>query len=306
MKRTVSLALVILTVFSLFSCSRANEGEATPAISTAEASALPPTTLVTDEKIKADGFLPELLPDSFVSSLPEGMTAITTTYYYRDEAQFGYSCDFTRIRLTCDSASATQLSNMLKAKQWPGGCVTYKKDDDSAGNAKADWIEGYWSNGEYCAVISESGYTEGALNGQPFTLSLDVIENNFEFPSELAEYFPAFEGNCVNTGEITVKTKGGKTVEAYDSLDGYNWRWDFGGTAPFSGVSFGALDRYLIELENAGFKGTYNDYENDYGNYVIINSQKTVDGVTYTAVMVYIYYLNTLTLHFTNNLDVFS
>ena len=295
-KKTICILLCVMTVFLFVSCSDKTT-------ETAETTTAEITTVQLRDKIKADGFLPSMLPGNFPDMLPQGITCKTQSQYFADEETYGYKTDFFRLRLTGGSASFSDLSTILRAKGWVGGCEVYTPDEKESKEDGKSYLQGYWSNKKYICAISECDYDEDSL---AYTVSLDIYENTFVFPENVAEYFPAFNAPNIGEANISVFTKNGKEVKDYDSIGSYKWRCDCNGEAFFVGVDFNTFDEYVTALSDAGFKLTQNDYTNDHGDYCIIQAEKVAGGKTYYAYFTYVDYLKTVSCAYMNDLDFFN
>lgn len=299
-KRIICLLLCVSTVFLFASCSKGSE----PATQAAETTAAEVTTVQLRDKIKADGYLASMLPEGFPATLPQGITCKTQAKYFADEKTYGYKTDFFRLRLVGDGTSFATLSTVLLGGGWTGGCEVYEPDDkENNDDSSKTFLQGYWSNKKYICAVTECDYDEEKLL---FTVSLDIFENTFVFPENVAEYFPAFNAPNIGEAKISVFTKNGKEVKDYDSIGSYKWRCDCNGDAFFVGIDFKTFDEYVTALSDAGFKLSQSDGSNDHGNYCTIQAEKVVGGKTYFAYFTYVDYLKTVSCAYMNDLDFFN
>lgn len=298
--RTTCLLLCAATAVLFASCSKNTGGEK----ETTQTTEAPVTTVQLRDKIKADVFLPEMLPDSFPDSLPAGLLCKSQAKYFADEATYGYKVDFFRLRLKGDSASFGALNTLLKSKGWTGGCEVYTPEEEGrTGEDETNRIQGYWSDRKYICIISESDYDEENMQ---YTVSLDIYENYFEFPDEVAKYFPVFNAPNIGSATVSVFTKNGKEVKNFSSIDSYKWRCDCNGEAVFAGVTFFMFDEYVSALEKEGFILSEKEGSNDHGNYCTIEAKKIIGGKTYYAYFFYVDYLKTVSCAYMNDLDFFN
>ncbi|MBR3439706.1 MAG: hypothetical protein IKH13_09425 [Clostridia bacterium] len=299
-KRIFCFLLSIITVFLFVSCSKKEGGEAAQTETTVPEI----TTVELRDKVKADGFLPEMLPETFPESLPAGITCKSQAKYFADEETYGYKVDFFRLRLSGDSTSFYSLDTLLRGKGWIGGCAVYTpEDEEKSGEDETNTIQGYWSDRKYICQISESDYDE---DNQQYTISRDIYEDYFEFPEEVAKYFPVFNAPNIGSGKLSVFTKNGREVKDYGSIDSYKWRYDCNGEAFFAGVDFYMFDEYVSALEKEGFVLSEKEGSNDHGDYCTIEAKKVIGGKTYYAYFFYVDYLKTVSCAYLNDLDFFN
>ena len=300
LKKTICILLCLSTVFLFVSCSENKEA----VTETTETTTAEITTVELRDKIKANGFFPEMLPDSFPDSLPAGILCKSQARYFADEETYGYKVDFYRLRLSGDSSSFDVLNTLLRGKGWVGDCEVYTPDEDGeTGEDETNRIQGYWSDRKNICKIAECDYDEESMQ---YTVSLDIYESYFEFPEEVAKYFPVF--NAPNTGSATVSvfTKNGKEVKNYGSIDSYKWRCDCNGDAFFAGVDFNTFDEYVSALEKEGFILSEKEGSNEHGDYCTIEAKKVIGGKTYYAYFFYVDYLKTVSCAYLNDLDFFN
>ncbi len=304
-KRISCFLLSIITVFLFVSCSKKEGGEAAQTETTVPEI----TTVELRDKVKADGFLPGMLPESFPDSLPAGIVCKSQAKYFADEETYGYAVDFFRLRLSGNPSSFYTLDTLLRGKGWKGGCAEYTPENE---NDETDRIQGYWSDGTLICKISESDYDE---ESQQYTVSLDIYEDYFEFPEDVAKYFPVFNAPNIGSGKLSVFTKNGKELKGGElaeelgnigSVDSYKWRYDCNGEAFFAGVDFYMFDEYVSALEKEGFVLSEKEGSNDHGDYCTIEAKKVIGGKTYYAYFFYVDYLKTVSCAYMNDLDFFN
>ncbi|MBR4767185.1 MAG: hypothetical protein IK085_10540 [Clostridia bacterium] len=299
LKKAICLLLCVSTVFLFASCSKSGNSEAETETETQAV-----TTVQLRDKVKADGFLPSMMPEGFPDTLPMGITCKTQAKYFADEETYGYKTDFYRLRLSGDATAFSSLSTVLRGNGWVGGCEEYESDSKGSANEQtAGRLQGYWSNKKYICLIAECDYNEESTE---YTVSLDVYENSFVFPESVEKYFPAFNAPNLGDAEILVFTKNGKPIKEYSSIDSYKWRCDCNRKSFFVGIDFNTFDKYVTALSDAGFILTQSDRSDDHGDFCIIQASKVVNGKTYYAIFTYVDYLKTVSCEYMNDLDFFN
>lgn len=293
----VLAGLMLLTA----GCSGGEPAETTQA-AVEEITTEAPTTYKFEDKIKANGFMPDMLPDTFPSFLPDGITCYTETLYYEDADTYDYKSDFVRLRLEGSASAFESLNSLMIAKGWTGGRIDITPDELGTESGS---IQGIWSNGEYIAMISECEAHDEDFN-PTYLVSLDVIENKFEFPEELTPFFPAFDAACAGEGNLMVYNKDGSIAENYGSINNCMWYRSFTGSNQFAGVQFEQLDNYVVALSEAGFKLTQSEQTNDHGNICTLTCSKEIDGKMYYCELTYIEYLHTVVAVYANDHEFFT
>ncbi len=300
------LVMSVATVFLFASCTKKDEE-----VTAKETATQQVTTVQLRDKIKADGFLPEMLPDGFPDFLPEGITCKSQAKYFADEKTYGYPVDFYRLRLVGASYPFDVLGTIFRGRGWSGGSAVYT-DDGEDGEQGTSSIQGYWSNGKYICKITESEFD---ADTQQFTVSLDVYEDYFDFPADVEKYFPAFDAPNIGTARFSVFNNDGKELKGGElaqelgnigTIDSYKWRCDCNGDSLFAGVEFSVFDGYVSALADAGFALTETEGSNEQGNYCTIEAKKVIDGKTYYAYFTYVEYLKTVSCAYMNDLDFFN
>ncbi len=300
-KRVFSFILCVLIAFFSTSCSKKGSSETETQGTTVQEI----TTVQLSDKIKANGFMPEMMPAGFPDKLPAAITCKTQSRFFADEETYGYKTDFIRLRLAGDFSAFNELNILLRGKGWTGGCEEYSEEEQTGeeNNGQNRWIQGYWSNREYICAFSECDYDSEKLI---YTVSLDVYENIFEFPPEVAKHFPAFNAPSLGQCKISVYKNNGTEVTDYGNIDSYKWICNCNENAFFVGVDFNMFDEYVTELADAGFILSEKEGSNEHGGFCTIEAKKVSGGKTYYAYLTYVDYLKTVSGAYMNDLDFFN
>ena len=257
-----------------------------------------PTTEQFSDKIKANGFMPSLLPEGFPDELPSGLTCKTQSHYFADEKTYGYKTDFIRLRLAGDSSVLSQFSESLNAFGWTGG-IAFHSEEETGDKAS---VEGYWSNGKYICSISQTDFN---IETSEYTVSFDVFQCVCKFDENVAKFFPALDAPLLGEGKLEIIGADGEKVTDPALMEECDWQCIYSSGNAFAGVKFETLDAYFTALTEAGFTLTQTDGTNENGSFCVMDAQKTVGDRTYYAQFVYAQYLQAVTAMFTNNPSFF-
>ena len=310
MKKAFSLILCLCLCLSLFACGKAGEPAdtatgTTGAQTSTEQTTAEVTTAAFDDKVKANGYCPDLLPVPFPAALPEGITAKYTTHYTANAENNPYDTDFFRLRLVLAAVNLPALNALMNQNGWTGVATTYNKEDDATGLAESDWMEGFWKQEGYAAVLTDSscGDRDGLVQ---YTVSMDIVPCTPAFPAQLSAVFPAFDGVCLFQNQVFTPAMGSFVLTKPDRLAGKSWRWEFNGKGVFIGVTKKEAQAYLQALRDAGFITNAEEQENIYGSYTVFTAEKTKNNKVIYGQFLYSAYAKTLMALYTNDYDAIS
>ncbi len=298
MKKTIAF-LISLSFIFLCSCSGNNNSEETTAVSEGQTTAQQITqeSQTTEKAVEyVSDWGSELIPANFPAP-PDGTHDVSVGSGKADDSI--YQTDWVRIKFTCTEASFYIFSNQMNENGYTGGTKNIKN-----GTYYTNGFKGYWQDGKNLVRI----YKSEISNIAEITFTIDIIECRDNFPEELTEFFPKFNGFTKAQGVYCGHDADGKH-ETYDfggSFTSPRWHWDFRFTDGFIGVEQSEFEAYYKQLDKMEFSGVISTATVDGCSTFSVDVEKEIDGIKYCVFMLYNQSLKTLDIAYTNDPSIYE
>ncbi len=283
MKKIIAVFISALTMF-LCACSGQSEKPAETTEST-----IPESTV----KYATD-WRSAPLPANFPAP-PEKMYDFYFSKGTAGEKSGSCRADWLRLYFVCPESEFFLFAGKIEENGFKGG---FRKFSDTTEYYPAGYY-GHWQDGEHLIRINKA---EAQDNGD-IKFTLDVVECSDNFPEELMQFFPKFEGFTKSAGSYCGHDENNKseTTEFNGTFESTYWHWNFVGDDCFVGVEKSELEAYVHKLGLAGFVGPYIYSTADDCDVLSVDLTKTVNGTKFGAFILYNQTLKTLDILYTNN-----
>lgn len=296
------LFAIILTISILFLCAcsdNKNNPDSLTTTSAADSSVsttikpLPVTpTQTTAVPVIITDWGTDLLPKDFPAP-PEGTFGFIIEQGNHETDDGNFKSDWVRLKFTCPAQSFFTFSNTMIDLGYIGAA---KEITD--GTYYADGIKGFWQNGKHIVRINSSHLDDDGN----LTVIIDVVPCTDNFPTQLLQYFPKFEGYTAGSGEYCGHDSGGNFLtHSIDSGFSPYWHWSFRFADGFVGVSHDEFEAYYTLLGEMDFSGVITSSTVDGCNILSVDVEKTIGDYTYGVYMLFNQSLRTLDIVYTNN-----
>ncbi len=293
MKKIIAL-LILLSMLLVCACSKQSTNSETTASASDEQSSSEPQP--TEKPVKyVSEWGSDLVPEDFPPPPEKAHDVLVSSGKANDHI---YS-DWIRIRFTCPEHTFYAFSNSMDEAGYTGGVKKI-----SNGTYYSDGFKGYWQNGKHLIRISNSS---AADNGETkFTFEISECQDNF--PEELTEHFPKFEGFTKAQGVYCGHDADGKheTYEFSGMFDSPRWHWDFRFTDGFVGVEEAEFEAYYNLLGEEGFSGIISTSTVDGCSTISVDTIKKVNEKNYCVFLLYNQTLKTLDIAYTNDPTIYE
>lgn len=299
MKKLFAVILVFATLF-LCACTGRDSGTTDIPSSAASTSSVQ-ITATPNESTTAPEIITEwgtdLLPADFPAP-PEGTYDLLIGEGTPTSDEDSYTSEWIRLKFTCPEHSFYLFTNNLVENGYKGSVKKFTN-----ATYYLDGFKGHWQNGDYIVTIFESKIN---LNGN-YTFSIDIIPCNDNFPAELQEYFPKFNGFTVTAGNYCGHDSNNEFLEStFGGSFAPFWHWEFRFDEGFIGVEEKEFNEYCEALGKAGFAGPVVASTVDGCNVTSVDVVKTIDGISYCAYLLYNPSLKTLDIAYANNPEIYK
>ncbi len=294
MKRIIAF---FISISFLFLCACSNQNTNSETTTAAATTAQTTQQNITTEKAVeyAAKWGSDLLPENFPAP-PEKTHDISVV---SGKANKNYLSDWVRLEFTCPEHVLFAFSSEMEENGYIGGIKKI-----SNGTYYTDGFKGYWQDGKHLVKISNTSVVED--NEVKFTI--DILECRDNFPKELTEFFPKFNGFTKARGVYCGHDAEGNH-ETYD-FDGTfaspSWHWDFRFTDGFIGVEETEFEAYYNKLGEEGFSGVITTATIDGCATISVNVTKEIGGVVFAAFLLYNQNLKTLDIAYTNEPSIYE
>lgn len=293
------LHAIILVITIIFLCACSNQQKAPETSTTTVAPAPLTNTLITTTEPQSTAapiiiteWNTDLLPEAFPAP-PEGTFGFIIEQGDHETDEGDFKVDWVRLKFTCPAHNFFSFTNSMLDLGYIGATKEIVN-----GTYYSNGIKGFWQNGKHLVRINSSELDdEGNL-----TVIIDVVPCTDNFPTQLLQYFPKFEGYSVGDGDYCGHDSSGNFLtHSIDSGFSPYWHWSFRFSDGFVGVTYEEFEAYYTLLGEMDFSGVITSSTVDGCNILSVDVEKTIDGYTYGAYMLFNQSLRTLDVVYTND-----
>lgn len=292
------LFAVILTISILFLCACAGREE--KPVTTSESGETSATVLplltttvpVTTIPVIITEWGTDLLPEVFPKP-PEGTYGFIIEEGDPKTDEGNFKTKWVRIKFSCPAKNFFSFTNEMIDLGYLGA-----SKEVTNGTYYPDGIKGYWQNGKHMVRINSSYLDkEGTL-----TVIMDIVPCTDNFPEQLLQYFPKFDGYTAGEGHYCGHDSGENflTTDVSSGFSPY-WHWSFQHSNCFMGVTYEEFEEYYTTLGDMGFAGIITSSMLDGCNVICVDVTKEINGYTYGVYTIFNQSLRTLDVVYTNN-----